>query len=143
MEALSISIAPGDPIGTVDPAAYDFIDIAFRWRVANRGTGAALLGGRILISQGGVVVLRVDPGDRYAEQRETPRSMLYQLGLLSELPPGAVSEVTATLQVGVERLRGQGPFDITVQACDASQALGRESPSVLEHTETGVFSVGA
>ncbi len=139
MEGAIVSL--GQEAGVISPTTYDYVDVAFRWRVANRGSYRILLGGRLVLTNGSRVY-RVNPGNRYSMRPDEPRYMLQYVGFLTEMPPGGISEVVAWIQIGVENLKGTGPYDITVAICDASQATGEAARTVLEYTESNIFSVG-
>ncbi len=137
-----IQVYPRDPV--IDPTVHDYVDISFQWRVKNRGTtGTLLLGGRLIVRCNGVEIYRVDPGEHFSTRGDEPRYMVQYVGFLSEVPPGSVSVVLAWLQVGVENLRGTGPYDVVVQIADTSQVVGSGSPPVLEYVEPTYFSVSA
>ena len=119
------------------------MDISFRWRVANTGSGHVLLGGGIEISLDGDKRFAVLPGERYSVRPDEPRYMLQYVGFLTELPPGSIGEVSAWIQIGVENIRGQGPFDVAVRIADCSPGIGAQAVTVLEHSEAKIFSVEA
>lgn len=142
--AEGLAINPKDPV--IDPSVSDYVDISFRWRVANNGQNSVLLGGRIKLLEDGTERYVVHPGDRHSVRPDEPRHMLQYVGFVTELAPGGISEVSAWIQVGVENVRGVGPCDIVVAICDCAQpggmVTGESAPTVIDHTEEAILTIG-